>query len=106
MSDFPITKDCPIFPTGLDLEAHWRAYAKHYDLGSHIQYNTSVLKVNRYETEDKWELYVKDAEGEKVVAFDKVFMANGIQNKTVYPLSPGIESFSGTTMHSMSFKYR
>ncbi|KAJ4405029.1 hypothetical protein N0V82_010391 [Gnomoniopsis sp. IMI 355080] len=107
MSDFPhLNKDCPIFPSATDLETHFRAYADHYGLHSYIRYNTIITRIERDDVKEKWILHIRGPDGIAVMPFDKVVAANGIQNKAVMPSCPGIETFSGLTMHSQAFKFR
>lgn len=99
-----VTEACPICPSATDLEAHFRAYAEHYGLHNYIKYDTSITRIERDNAKDKWNLHIRGPDGATVVAFDKVVAANGIQNKAVLPSCPGIENFSGLTMHSQAFK--
>lgn len=101
-----VPEACPVCPTAADLESHFRAYADHYKLHSYIKYDTAITRIERDYTENKWNLHVRGPNGSSVVPVDKVVAANGIQNKAVMPACPGIENYSGVTMHSQAFKYR
>lgn len=93
-------------PAATDLETHFQAYADHYELHKYIKYETSITKIERDDAQDKWKLHIKGPDGENVLSFDKLVAANGLQNKAVFPATPGIENYSGLTMHSQEFKDR
>lgn len=104
MSQANYLKASSICPAATDLETHFRAYADHYGLHNYIKYETSITKIERDDVQNRWKLHIKGPDGEKVVSFDKLVAANGLQNKAVFPATPGIEGYSGVTMHSQEFK--
>nr|XP_033324761.1 flavin-containing monooxygenase FMO GS-OX-like 2 isoform X1 [Megalopta genalis] len=100
----------PCCVTHQQVRAYLENYAKHFALLEHIQFNTRVKSV-RLDTswpggEDKWMVRIerlKTKQEEKIV-YDAVMICNGHYFDPNMPNVPGIETFSGTVMHSHSYR--
>ncbi|RSM10837.1 hypothetical protein CEP52_003322 [Fusarium oligoseptatum] len=64
-SDFPIPKESPPYLSRRQIHEYFESYAKHFELHKHISFDTTVKKVLRNESEEKWDIYVIGPDGEK-----------------------------------------
>ncbi|MCV2892771.1 flavin-containing monooxygenase [Lentibacter sp. XHP0401] len=101
MSDFPMPKDYPEWPTGPQVQAYLDSYAKKFGLMPSVRLNTEV--VNTAQGEDgRWT--VTTDEGSEV--FDFLVIANGIFSRPSIPNFQGSEAFlqdGGRICHSSEF---
>jgi dimethylaniline monooxygenase (N-oxide forming) len=65
-----------------------------------VRLNTAVTKVV-HEEEGKWRLEIQGSQPE---IFDRVVIANGINQIPNIPAVTGIELFEGECLHSRAFK--
>ena len=105
--DYPIPGSYPDYPHHEKILAYLRAYADHFDLGRHIEYETLVERVRRVELEVEpgplgdacWDVRLGDG---TVRRYGAVVIANGHNNEPRYPEYPG--RFDGESMHSAEYK--
>lgn len=77
-------------------------YADRFQLRPHIQLNTRVTGIKR--EGDRWAIDVLPKDGSpRREYFDKVAVANGSFTAPKWPKFPGIEQFTGRTMHALNF---
>ncbi|RSL95259.1 hypothetical protein CDV31_013949 [Fusarium ambrosium] len=76
-SDFPIPKESPPYLSRRQIHEYFESYAKHFELHKHISFGTTVKKVLRNESQEKWDIYITGPDGEKTLSFDKVVFGNG-----------------------------
>ncbi len=105
----PLTsQDTPTLCSSADVETYLERYADHFQLWKHIRFNTSISSVKRDDANNQWMLDVvrKTPEGDatETVAFDKVIIASGANEKPRIPIVEGIENFAGRVLHSQAFK--
>jgi len=107
-SDFPISKQYPIFmPHGQVLE-YLHLYASHFELYKYIHFNTSVVQVSKsenYEVSGQWIVkYCTEGLEVKSMVFDSVLVCSGHLWCPSWPSFHGMELFEGVQMHSHSYK--
>ncbi|CAI4213413.1 unnamed protein product [Parascedosporium putredinis] len=101
-TDFPFPPDSEPFVPASVVEEYLENYADNFNLRPHLRLGTPIRRVARAEHGDKWAVTL-DKTGE-VVYFDKVVMATGIGQRPLIPEFPGVEKFTGQTLHSQGFK--
>jgi hypothetical protein len=95
--DFPMPAHYPDYPTRPQILAYIQAFARHYDLVSHIRFNTRVTNIEK--TAEGWEVETEQHEKQ---LFKAVVCANGPLWEANMPTYKG--AFSGTTRHASTFK--
>ena len=98
LSDFPFPDHMAEYPSHAEILEYFENYCNHFDVLSHITFNTPVLHARRKE-HGGWEVTVRAAEGhEEIHAFDHLVVANGHHWDPRSPELPG--AFSGEVFHS------
>lgn len=80
---------------------YMQSYADHFQLSPHIQLNTRVTHVSR--EGDAWVVELLTKDGSRRELFDKVAVANGSFTAPKRPKIPGIERFTGKSLHAIDF---
>lgn len=103
-TDFPYSDDVGDFPTAAQTAKYLNDYADRFNLRSHMRLGTKVRSIGRHN--DGWMLQTLSATGQQETAtFDKVAVCAGLavqEPKT--PKIPGLETFTGTAIHSNAYK--
>ena len=99
----------PCCATHQEVLNYLRNYARHFDLLKYIQFNTRVESVrleSSPEGGDSWIVRLKNlkTKEEEVTTFDAVMICNGHYFDPYVPTIPGIETYSGTIIHSHSYR--
>ncbi|XP_038078727.1 flavin-containing monooxygenase 5-like [Patiria miniata] len=107
-SDYPMPHDIPPYPRYPHVLKYVQDYAAHFDLEKHIQYKTSVLRVEPtadFETTGQWSVRTR-TEGceEKAGVYDAVFVCSGLYKQPHIPQYPGLDEFQGQKMHTNEFR--
>ncbi len=101
-SDFPWPDETEAFPSRNNVYAYLHQYVRHFNLSSHIHFNTKVCFLR--EEEDGWLIqYLKEGT-EFIEKFNYVVIASGIFSDPSLPEIEGIDSFKGELLHSESYK--
>ncbi|KAF4981977.1 hypothetical protein FZEAL_2323 [Fusarium zealandicum] len=103
-SDFPIPKEYPPYLCRGQVNEYFEAYAAHFELHKHIRFGTSVKRVLRNPSEDKWDVYITSKDGDKTLSFDRIVFGNGGDSKPVWPPMPGRAKFKGKVLHSQAYR--
>jgi dimethylaniline monooxygenase (N-oxide forming) len=93
--------DVSSHPTSGEVQTYLESYCDHFNLHPRIRLRASIRNVIRDEEAKKW---ILDIEGRNPETFDKVVIANGMNQLPKQPRIPGMELFTGTAIHSRSFK--
>lgn len=99
--DFPMPKEYPDYPSHRQLLHYFESYAEHFNLLSHIEFNTTVLEVVR-QANQQWLIKYRCAEMEYQACFDYLFVANGHHWDPALPNYTG--TFKGQILHSHAYK--
>jgi cation diffusion facilitator CzcD-associated flavoprotein CzcO len=98
LSDFPMPRDYPEWPTGAQIQAYFQAYATEF-LDSHLRLSTEVTAV--LPTADgRWAVALHDGSTEH---FDRVVVANGVFCEPAVPAFPGADEFGGRVCAGTEF---
>lgn len=100
--DFPMPDHYPHYPEHTLVLEYLRAYARRFDLYPHIQFNTSVERIERM-GRGQWEVTLRTQAGQTEIRhYQGVIIANGHLWDKKYPDYPG--SFDGLIIHSKDYK--
>ncbi|MDQ0778824.1 cation diffusion facilitator CzcD-associated flavoprotein CzcO [Streptomyces aurantiacus] len=93
LSDFPMPKDYPEWPSGPQVQAYFASYADHFGLPPHLRLNTAVTRARP--VEGGWSLEVRDTDGTRdTVGVDRLVVANGVFCEPAVPDYPGLDEFT------------
>lgn len=98
LPDFPMPDTYPEFPSRGQMLAYLEDYARHFDLGSGIQFETTIVHIRPVEDE-RWELTFDS--GERRI-YKGVLVCNGHHWSRRWPEYPG--EFSGEMIHTKDYK--
>jgi hypothetical protein len=94
LSDFPMPKNYPEWPTGAQIQAYLAAYAAKFGVDQSLRLSTEVTTV-RHAADGRWTLQVCDTVGaESTETFDRVVVANGVFCEPAIPAYPGLKEFT------------
>ncbi|MCX4904740.1 NAD(P)/FAD-dependent oxidoreductase [Streptomyces sp. NBC_00878] len=94
LSDFPMPKSYPEWPSGAQVQAYLAQYAAEFGLESALRLDTEVTAA-RPVGDGRWTLATRDAVGaESVEGFDRLVVANGVFCEPLVPAYPGLEEFT------------
>ncbi|MBS2533469.1 NAD(P)/FAD-dependent oxidoreductase [Catenulispora sp. NF23] len=94
LSDFPMPKDYPEWPSGAQVQAYFAAYATEFGLDSALRLDTEVTAASPA-GEGRWTLETRAAAGEQSSeVFDRLVVANGVFCEPSVPRYPGLEEFT------------
>lgn len=96
--------DYPPYPTALQMHKYLDSYASHFNLKDHVRYNTTVKRVTRNTSKDKWDVHITNLEGDATISFDKVVFGHGSQSVPLWPSIPNRDKFTGEVIHSQAYK--
>jgi len=102
-SDFPPPKDFPHYCSHDLILKYINLYANAFGLLRYIKLNTKVLKC--VPANGKWKVTVVHENKEREEEFDGLLVCNGHHNVPRFPNFDGADSFTGTVIHSHSYKY-
>ena len=100
-ADFPFPPEVADYPSHDELRNYFQAYAKAFDLYTHIEFNTLVKSCDRLD-DGNWAVTTSCEGVEKTVHFTDLVVCNGHHWKPKYPNYPG--EFTGEYLHSHQFK--
>ena len=88
-----------MFPNPREFGTYLEAYSKHFRLNKHVQFNTSVKRVQQDEN-NKWTVITcKDGKDTKH-CFDTLILCNGFFDKPHRPYEALLKPFVGQVLHS------
>lgn len=106
LSDFPMPKDYPEWPSGQQVQAYLSSYADHFGLWPHIRLSTPVTAA-RQGADGRWTVTFRpEGQPEKSEDFDFLTICNGIFSAPAVPNFTGQDAFrasGGTICHSSEF---
>jgi hypothetical protein len=97
-ADFPMPDDFPDHPSQRLICQYLRSYAAHFDLRPHIQFNTSVKRLEPA-SQDGWLVILESGERRH---YRGIVIANGHNWDPRLPTYPG--EFTGLAIHSSQYK--
>ncbi|WP_214109116.1 flavin-containing monooxygenase [Acrocarpospora catenulata] len=88
LSDFPMPRDYPQWPSGEQVQAYLAAYAEKFGLTSAVRLNTEVTSAEPDEA--GWTVTTRDT----AETFDRLVVANGVFCEPAVPSYPGLAEFT------------
>jgi hypothetical protein len=106
LSDFPMPRDYPEWPSGEQIQAYLAAYAAHFGLERVLRLGTEVVSATPADG-GGWTVVSAGADASATEAFDRLVVANGVFCEPAIPAFPGREEFTaaggavlaGTELH-------
>ena len=99
-SDFPFKEEVPNFPTHHQVIAYLTSYVQNFNLEQYITFGAEVTQVAFLDKGFKLSIRKENL---AVVFYDKLVVATGRFDVPNIPSIPGLNSFSGTIMHSKHY---
>lgn len=94
MSDFPMPRSFPQWPTGEQVQSYLASYTSTFELDAVIQIGTEVTWAELNSDGTSWTLTLRaDAAAERQEVFDHLVVANGIFSEPLLPPFQGIDDF-------------
>lgn len=110
LSEHPIPKHYPEWPTGEQMQTYIESYADRFNLKHLVRFNTEVVNASIDADSGKWTIQSRSSKGEERQLTEEVFdflvVANGIFSKPKVPKFKGQESWEsngGKIIHSSEF---
>jgi len=95
----------PIHPTAAHIQQYLTDYVKQFSLQPRLRLGTAVQKVVFDKEQMIWNLVMSEQGGDAFEeSFDKVIIANGINNHCNIPALEGIDLFKGQIFDGHTFK--
>jgi len=88
LSDFPMPKDYPEWPTGEQVQAYFAAYSTKFGVDRALRLDTEVTAARR--TADGWTVETHGG----AETFDRLVVANGVFCEPAVPAYPGLDEFT------------
>jgi cation diffusion facilitator CzcD-associated flavoprotein CzcO len=107
LSDYPMPRDYPEWPSGEQVQAYLAGYVAHFGLEGSLRLATEVTSATPA-AGGGWAVAARDASGATATeAYDRLVVANGVFCEPVIPVFPGREEFAaaggellaGTELH-------
>ena len=89
LSDFPMPRDYPEWPTGAQVQAYFAAYAAEFGVEACLRLNTEVTAA-RPSADGRWTVET----GQDTETFDRLVVANGVFCEPAVPAYPGVDEFT------------
>ena len=106
LSDFPMPRDYPEWPSGQQVQAYLESYADRFGLKPMLRLSTPVTRAEQG-ADGRWAVTFRPEGGaEATETFDFLTVCNGIFSVPAAPDFPGAEAFraaGGTICHSSEF---
>ncbi|MFI1918079.1 flavin-containing monooxygenase [Nocardia sp. NPDC020380] len=101
-TDFPIPDEYPTYLGQRHIMSYLRAYADHFGVRAHIEFDSSVESVHRVDGGPEWIVRILTPEGVSERRYGGVVIANGHNWSPRQPHLPGV--FDGLSMHSAEYR--
>jgi hypothetical protein len=103
---FAFPPSTPLFPDAATVQRYLEAYAEHFNLRRHIQFNTTVTLVERTD-HDQWAVSYKHGGHSRTELYDHVAVTNGHYRVPRVPDTPGLAEWlaTGRAMHAVYFRH-
>jgi cation diffusion facilitator CzcD-associated flavoprotein CzcO len=103
-SDFAWPTNTPVFPSATMVGEYLAAYASTYLDSGVLSLGCMVTSVQRSDTTEKWIItWSTSGPQQESAEFDHVVIASGFFSAPYIPSIPGLDTFSGISIHSSSY---
>lgn len=107
LSDYPMPKDYPEWPSGEQVQAYLQSYTEHFSFDNDVMLNTTVASAHFDTSKKNWIVMVEqNGSEEEQLAFDRLIVCNGIFSIPSIPDYSGVEVFTssgGRICHTSEF---
>ena len=111
LSDFPMPRHYPEWPSGEQMQAYFESYVEHFNLGPNLRLNTTVTGADLNAEETKWRISSiwRTKDGMQRVeheAFDYLIVCNGIFSIPSVPRYAGVDQWrqaGGKIVHTSQY---
>lgn len=93
LSDFPMPKHYPEWPSGEQVQQYLADYVRHFDLAGVLRLGTEVVRADQG-PDGRWTLATRCAGTPATRTFDHLVVANGIFSEPMLPAFDGIDDFT------------
>jgi cation diffusion facilitator CzcD-associated flavoprotein CzcO len=96
LSDFPMPKSYPEWPSGIQVQEYLAAYATNFGIDPLLRLNTEVTSARQTADATRWTLGLRSTidSTEQSETFDRLIVANGIFCEPAVPAYPGLAEFT------------
>ena len=101
-SDFPFEKEVADFPSRKVVSDYLKNYTEQFHLAEYIHFNTKVIHADK-QPEGRFIVEVESEGNSETHTFDWLIIANGRHEKVSIPEIDGLDTFSGTVLHSRDY---
>ena len=103
-----VCTDVGLHPTAKQTQEYLESYAEHFELNCYIKLASTVLKIERDNTQQKW-LVTTTFKGStttkpETCVFDRLILATGPHSRIKMPKLECSDRFEGDLVHSQQFK--
>ena len=102
ISDFPIPKHYPEFPSHADILAYYKMYAQHFDLLKHVQCKVEVCNVQKHSR--GWQVETKNQKRKRYSCDHLVIACGTVNNCLNLPTDSFYENFTGLKFHADAYE--
>ena len=101
LSDSPMPKSYPDFPSGKQVQAYLASYADHFGVTPHLRLSTEVLAANLDEQTGLWSVTSREAGADETrdEEFEYLVVANGIFSEPFIPPFSGLAEYERAGGH-------
>ena len=103
----PFPPSTAVYPPAKAVEGYLDSFISHFDLSPNIQFNTTVERLERDDTNTSWRVRLSGpGRGNEWLRFDKVVVANGHYRFPRFPNIPGLDEWlaAGKVTHSAWYR--
>ncbi|GAA1879956.1 flavin-containing monooxygenase [Williamsia serinedens] len=101
LSDHPMPKSFPQWPTGEQVQSYLQDYVDKFDLGGALRLSTEVISAEP-RPEGGWDLTTAHDGSTSTESFDHLVVANGIFSRPRLPEIPGLDEFRAAGGQAMA----
>ncbi|MEM7569240.1 MAG: NAD(P)/FAD-dependent oxidoreductase [Pseudomonadota bacterium] len=106
LSDFPMPRSYPEWPSGAQMQAYFESYVAHFELGPLLRLSTAVTAAEPLASGEGWRVTFEKARARTTTDFDFLVVCNGIFSQPSIPAFKGAEAFQeagGVLCHTSEF---
>jgi Flavin-binding monooxygenase-like len=95
LSDYPMPKELPEWPSGEQVQSYLAGYATEFGLDEHVRLGTEVVSARSERRGGGWTLELRDVHDGSPSRehVDRLVVANGVFSEPALPSYPGVEDF-------------
>jgi len=100
LSDYPMPKSYPEWPSGRQVQAYLQKYTEHFSFDQNVMLNTTVTNAQFDTTTETWTVTIEQGGSESTkLVFDRLIVCNGIFSIPSVPDYSGVDAFTAAGGH-------